>query len=70
MADTDITEVIQFGQDAEESKQPDFKPNHKPDCGNPANLDATPEQVPPVVSDCGFPIMSTILADDRMPPLL
>ncbi|KAJ6001225.1 hypothetical protein N7481_001634 [Penicillium waksmanii] len=51
MADTDITEVIQFGQDAEESKQPDFTPDHKPDCGNPANLDATPEQVPPVITD-------------------
>jgi hypothetical protein len=46
MADTDITEGIQIGQDAEKSKQPDFPPNHMTDCGNPANLDATPEQVP------------------------
>lgn len=67
MADTDITEGIQIGQAAEKSKQPDFPPNHMPDCGNPANLDTTPEQVPPVVSDYGFPIASTILTDDRLP---
>jgi hypothetical protein len=67
MADTDITEGIQIGQDAEKSKQPDFPPNHMPDCGNPANLDTTPKKVPPVVSDYGFPIVLTILADDRMP---
>jgi hypothetical protein len=43
MADMDITEDVQAGQDMKEGQLPDFTSDQTPECGDTVSLDSNPE---------------------------